>query len=97
MIVKEKNTVEANPIDFSTIKIIGEKSLYNIAFDFQITSPDNEIEFHQTIKSFILSKNIDVYNLFDIISGADEKDLQQIIELLMYYLEQAHFFSKFKM
>lgn len=96
MIVKEKNTVEANIDYLNELKKTNDCKLFNVSCNFRIESPDGEIEHRIKKISLIFKNDICICDLIDLINDSDEKDLEQIINFLLYYREQSHFYSKLK-
>ena len=94
MIIKDGNTVECNLESLFDIK--GLSDAYNMKFYYKVVSPDGDIEIHKVLKTLIIKNDIDMRDLMDIINGADEDEIRQIIELLIYYIEEAHFLAKSK-
>lgn len=98
MIVTEKNFVHTCLKELKKITTTcNDKTVYNAYFCNKIVSPDGEIEIHESKKSLVISSHLKLDDLMDLIDNADEDDIRQIMELLMFYLEKAHFLAKLKL
>lgn len=97
MIIEEKNIVEGYPEHLHEIKKLNDKTLYTMTFFYSIKSKDGIYQRDRAFKSIIIKNDISMYDLMDIINEADEDDIRQIIELLIYHLEKAHLLAKLKL
>ena len=93
MIVKDKNKVYSNIV----IKddILSDSFFVNVIIENKVIFPNLEIMFKETMKSVIIRSHINIRMLFDILNDLSADEIREILTLLMLWLEDAIYCSKY--